>query len=73
MAARSDNRPRPDGPRESRELMMNSKRILQAGVGRVGSGGAEQFDDLYRIGAMLGDDVVKTWAEIRTHNRHGPR
>ena len=39
----------------------------------IGSGGAEQFDDLRRIGAMLGGEVVKTWAEIRTHNRHGPR
>ena len=39
----------------------------------IGSGGAEQFDDLHRIGAMLGGEVVKTWAEIRTHNQHGPR
>jgi hypothetical protein len=39
----------------------------------IGSGGAEQFDDLHRIGAMLGGEVIKTWAEIRTHDRHGPR
>ena len=39
----------------------------------IGSGGAEQFDDLYRIGTMLGGEVVKTWAGIRTHDRHGPR
>jgi hypothetical protein len=39
----------------------------------IGSGGVEQFDDLHRIGAMLGGEVIKTWAEIRTQNRHGPR
>ena len=39
----------------------------------IGSGGAEQFDDLHRIGTMLGGEVIKTWAEIRTHNRRGPR
>lgn len=39
----------------------------------IGSGGAEQFDDLHRIGAMLGGEVVKTWADIRTHNQYGPR
>ena len=39
----------------------------------IGSGGTEQFDDLYRIGAMLGGEVIKTWAKIRTHDRHGPR
>ena len=39
----------------------------------IGSGAAEQFDDLHRIGAILGGEVVKTWAEIRTHNRRGPR
>ncbi|MBP88032.1 MAG: hypothetical protein CMJ64_15120 [Planctomycetaceae bacterium] len=39
----------------------------------IGSGGTEQFDDLRRIGTMLGGEVVKTWAEIRTHNQHGPR
>ena len=39
----------------------------------IGSGGPEQFDDLHRIGAILGGEVVKTWAQIRTHDRHGPR
>jgi hypothetical protein len=39
----------------------------------IGAGGAEQFDDLNRLGAMLGGEVLKTWAAIRTHNRHGPR
>jgi hypothetical protein len=39
----------------------------------IGSGGAEQFDDLERLGAMLGGEVLKTWAQIRTHNRRGPR
>ncbi|MDA1049271.1 MAG: hypothetical protein O3C40_02175 [Planctomycetota bacterium] len=53
--------------------------FLQGAAGNVsprcgiGSGGAAQFDDLHRIGAMLGGEVVKTWAEIRTHDRHGPR
>ncbi len=39
----------------------------------IGAGGAEQFDDLARLGAMLGGEVLKTWAQIRTHNRRGPR
>lgn len=39
----------------------------------IGTGGAEQYDDLERLGAMLGGEVLKTWAQIRTHNRHGPR
>jgi len=39
----------------------------------IGSGGPEQFDDRDRLGAMLGGEVLKTWALIRTHNRHGPR
>jgi hypothetical protein len=39
----------------------------------IGAGGAEQFDDLGRLGAMLGGEVLKTWAQIRTHNRRGPR
>lgn len=39
----------------------------------IGAGGAEQFDDLHRIGAMLGGEVIKTWAAIRTHTQHGPR
>jgi hypothetical protein len=39
----------------------------------IGAGGAEQFDDLQRIGSMLGGEVIKTWAGIRTHDRRGPR
>lgn len=39
----------------------------------IGSGGAEQFDDLARMGAMLGGETLKTWAQIRTHHRRGPR
>jgi hypothetical protein len=39
----------------------------------IGAGGPEQFDDQLRLGAMLGGEVVKTWGQIRTHNRRGPR
>ena len=39
----------------------------------VGSGGPEQYDDLERVGAMLAGDVLKTWSQIRTHDRRGPR
>ncbi|HLJ10040.1 MAG TPA: hypothetical protein VKU82_02565, partial [Planctomycetaceae bacterium] len=39
----------------------------------IGSGGPEQYDDLARLGAMLGGEVLKNWALIRTHNRRGPR
>lgn len=39
----------------------------------IGAGTAEQYDDLERIGAMLGGEVLKTWAQIRTHHRRGPR
>jgi hypothetical protein len=39
----------------------------------IGSGGPEQYDDLERIGAMLAGEVLKTWSQIRTHNRRGPR
>ena len=39
----------------------------------IGAGGLEQFDDLQRIGSKLGGEVIKTWAEIRTHDRQGPR
>lgn len=39
----------------------------------IGSGGPQQYDDLQRIGARLGGEVVKTWSQIRTHNKHGPR
>lgn len=39
----------------------------------IGTGGPEQYDDVRRLGAMLGGEAVTTWARIRTHNRHGPR
>jgi hypothetical protein len=39
----------------------------------IGAGGPEQYDDLARIGAMLGGEATKTWAQIRTHNRRGHR
>lgn len=39
----------------------------------IGAGGPEQYDDQNRLGAMLGGEVLKTWAQIRTHNRKGPR
>lgn len=39
----------------------------------IGTGGDEQFDDLHRIGAILAGETLKTWAQIRTQNRHGPR
>ncbi|MDA1215174.1 MAG: neutral/alkaline non-lysosomal ceramidase N-terminal domain-containing protein, partial [Planctomycetota bacterium] len=39
----------------------------------IGSGGPEQYDDLERIGAMLGGETLKVWSQIRTHNQHGPR
>ncbi len=39
----------------------------------IGAGGPEQYDDLARLGAMLGGEVLKTWGQIRTHNRRGPR
>ncbi|MBS0261426.1 MAG: neutral/alkaline non-lysosomal ceramidase N-terminal domain-containing protein [Planctomycetes bacterium] len=42
-------------------------------VSGIGAGGPEQFDDQQRLGAMLGGEVVKTWGQIRTHNRRGPR
>lgn len=42
-------------------------------VSGIGAGGADQFDDQLRLGAMLGGEVVKTWGQIRTHNRRGPR
>lgn len=34
----------------------------------VGAGGPEQFEDLERIGAMLGGAALQLWAQIRTHN-----
>lgn len=39
----------------------------------IGAGGAAQFDDVRRLGAMLGGETLKTWAQIRTHHRRGPR
>ncbi|MBI3863999.1 MAG: neutral/alkaline non-lysosomal ceramidase N-terminal domain-containing protein, partial [Planctomycetia bacterium] len=39
----------------------------------IGAGGPDQFDDQVRLGAMLGGEVLKTWTQIRTHNRRGPR
>src|SRR5262249_47526366 len=39
----------------------------------IGAGGEQQYADLARIGAMLGGEVLKTWAQIRTHQRRGPR
>ena len=53
--------------------------FLQGAAGNVnprcgiGSGGVEQYDDLRRLGAMLGGEVLKTWSQIRLHNQHGPR
>lgn len=39
----------------------------------IGGGGVEQYDDLRRTGLMLGGETLKVWAQIRTHNRRGPR
>jgi hypothetical protein len=39
----------------------------------IGSGGAEQWEDAQRLGLMLGGETLKVWAQIRTHNRRGPR
>lgn len=39
----------------------------------IGSGGPEQFEDLRRLGLMLGGETLKVWAQIRTHNQRGPR
>lgn len=39
----------------------------------IGSGGTEQFEDLHRMGMILGGETLKVWAQIRTHNRRGPR
>jgi hypothetical protein len=53
--------------------------FLQGAAGNVnprcgiGSGAADQFDDLERMGAMLGGEVLKVWSQLRTHNQHGPR
>ena len=69
------------GPaREIVERVTNAPSLfLQGAAGNVspicgiGTGSPDQYDDLERIGAMLGGEVVKTWAHIRTHNQHGPR
>lgn len=53
--------------------------FLQGAAGNVspscgiGGGGAQQYEDLYRLGTMLAGEVLKTWAQIRTHQRRGPR
>jgi hypothetical protein len=53
--------------------------FLQAAAGNInpscgiGTGGADQYDDLLRLGAVLAGETLKTWAAIRTHNRQGPR
>lgn len=39
----------------------------------IGSGGPDQYEDLQRLGLMLGGETLKVWAQIRTHNRRGPR
>lgn len=39
----------------------------------IGAGGPAQYDDLHRIGTMLGGEVLKNWSQIRTHNQRGPR
>lgn len=39
----------------------------------IGGGGAEQYDDANRLGALLAGETLKVWATIRTHNRVGPR
>lgn len=39
----------------------------------IGAGGPEQYDDMQRLGLMLGGETLKVWAQIRTHHRRGPR
>lgn len=39
----------------------------------IGSGGPEQYDDLERMGLMLGGEVLKIIAQVRTHRQRGPR
>jgi hypothetical protein len=73
----------PDFVGPARQIVEATTRVpslfLQGAAGNInpvcaiGSGGPEQYDDLERIGTMLGGEVVKTWAQIRTHNRRGPR
>ena len=83
----SGRKRRPCRPTSSARLGGSSKRrprgspflFLQGAAGNIcpasgiGAGGPEQFDDQLRLGAMLGGEVVKTWGQIRTHNRRGPR
>ena len=53
--------------------------FLQGAAGNVnpacgiGSGGPEQYEDMHRLGMMLGGEALKVWAQLRTHNRKGPR
>ena len=53
--------------------------FLQGAAGNVsprcgiGAGGPAQWDDAHRIGALLAGEVLKTWSQIRTHDRRGPR
>ncbi len=69
------------GPaRELIELAIGAPSLfLQGAAGNInpacgiGSGGPEQFEDLHRLGLMLGGETLKIWAQIRTHNRRGPR
>jgi len=30
-------------------------------------------NDAHRLGMMLGGETLKVWAQVRTHNRRGPR
>jgi hypothetical protein len=53
--------------------------FLQGAAGNVnpicgiGTGGPEQFADQHRLGCVLAGEVLRTWAALRTHHRHGPR
>lgn len=53
--------------------------FLQGAAGNVnpscgiGRGDDEQYRDLERLGGMLAGEALKTWAQIRTHVRRGPR
>jgi hypothetical protein len=73
----------PDFVGPARELVESVTRapclFLQGAAGNVnpacgiGTGGADQVDDSQRLGTMLGGETLKTWAQIRTHNRRGSR
>jgi neutral ceramidase len=73
----------PDYVGPARELVESTtgapSLFLQGAAGNVnpscsiGGGGPEQYDDLRRVGAMLGGEVLRMWGQIRTHNRHGSR